>query len=181
MQTGNDRISNQFVCGRRASRALGHMGVVAALVLLPSCVFNSVKKLEPEAEHVTVVTDASRPIDCRVLGKINGSSHADDQKHAHQGAENELRNQAAKMKANFALIETDRNGPVGTTKQVEVFLTGKALACRTPEMEAEEEKRHEAELKAKEEKEQREAEEKERKEAEEKEKAASQTNSKGND
>jgi hypothetical protein len=145
--------------------------LAGAVLSLQACVFDSVGQLSPEAKSVTVVHETSRPIDCKVLGKINGSSHASKEKQAREGAENDFRNQAAKMKANYALIEQERSGPLGTTDQIDVFIGGKALFCRTPEMEAEEEKKHEQALKDKEEREQKEAEEKERKAQEEKEKS----------
>ncbi len=131
---------------------------------------NSVGQLTPEAKSVTVVSETSRPIDCKVLGKISGTSHTTGKKEAREGAENDFRNEAAKLKANYALIEQERSGPYGTTDQTDVFIGGKALFCRTPEMEAEEEKKREQALKEKEEREQKEAAEKERKEQEEKDK-----------
>lgn len=144
--------------------------LLASAFALQACIMESVPTLSPEAKNVTLVNETSRPIDCKVLGKINGSAHTDGEKQAHQGAEAEFRNQAAKMKANYALIEQERSGPYGTTTQTDVFISGKALFCRTQEMEAEEEKKREQALKEKEEREQKEAEEKQRKEQEEKEK-----------
>lgn len=143
---------------------------ISLAALLSACVFNSVAKLDPKAEGVVVVRETDKPTDCRYLGKIMGRSHADDEKQARQGAENDLRNQAAKLKANFALIESQRGGPVGTTSQREVVINGKALSCKTLEMQQAEEAKHEQELKEKEDREIREQAEKERKAEEEKEK-----------
>jgi hypothetical protein len=105
---------------------------------------------------------------CQVLGKISGTSRSDDEKEARQGAENDFRNHAAELKANFAFIEAERSGPVGTSSQHDVFIGGKALRCQTEEMEEAEEKQAKSE---REQKEQADA-EREQKEAEEKKQAA---------
>ncbi|MFZ5893190.1 MAG: DUF4156 domain-containing protein [Myxococcota bacterium] len=139
-------------------------------LLSAGCVFNSVTKLDPKASHVELVREHDKPTDCKFLAKITGTSHADNEKEARKGAENDLRNQTAKLKGNFALIENQRGGPVGTTSQREVVINGKALFCKTLEMQQEEDKKHEQELKEKEEREIREQAEKERKAEEEKEK-----------
>lgn len=153
-----------------------------AAVLLPSCLFNSVVKLKPEAEKVQLVPETEKPSECKFLGKITGSSHAEEEKDAKQGAENDFRNKAAALKANFAVVENVRGGRVGTTSQRDVVINGKAYACKTLEMqEKEEEKRQQAiaeeeereekeriakEAKAEEEKAKREQEEKDRAEKE---------------
>ncbi len=141
-------------------------------VLLPSCFFASVSKLSPEGKQVEVVRETTRPVNCEILEKINGTSRADDEKTAREGAENDFRNKAADLKANFALIEVERSQKVGTTSTREVFIGGKALFCRTLEMEAAEEKKREQAQAEKEEKERKAQEEKERKEQEEKDKKA---------
>jgi hypothetical protein len=138
------------------------------LTLFPGCVFDSVTKLEPEAEHITLVNEVDRPTNCKVLGKIQGSSRSSETKQARKGAENEFRNQALKLKANYALIENDRGGHVGTTTQQEVVLNGKALYCKTLEMETKEEEAKEKARVEKEEKERKAQEEKERKAEEDK-------------
>jgi hypothetical protein len=138
---------------------------------LPACLVNSVAKLNPEAKKVQIVHESDRPLSCKVLGKINGTSHAGDEKKARKGAENDFRNHAADLKANFALVEVERSGALGgTSSQREVFLGGKALFCRTEEMEEAEEKAQEEAQRKKEEEEQKAQEEKERKEQEAKEK-----------
>ena len=116
------------------------------------------------------VRETDKPVDCKFLGKITGKSHADDEKEARKGAENDLRNQAAKLKANYALVENQRGGPVGTTSQREVVINGKALFCQTLEMQQREDEKREKALKEKEEQEIKEQAEKERKAEEEKEK-----------
>ena len=71
------------------------------LVVLPGCLDN-VAVLEPKAESVKVVRETDKPLRCDVLGKISGTSRSDDEKAARKGAENDFRNHAAELKANFA-------------------------------------------------------------------------------
>src|SRR5512133_1911470 len=81
------------------------MSKIPPIILLafatPACLFNSVAKLDAEAKHVQLVSDTDRPSECKFLGKITATSHADDEKLARQGAENELRNRAAELHGNF--------------------------------------------------------------------------------
>lgn len=132
-------------------------------IVLPGCLANVVA-LEPKAESVKVVHERDKPLRCDGLGKITGQSRSSNEKEARQGAENDFRNHAAELKANFALIEAERSGPVGTSSQHDVFIGGKALRCQTEEMEEAEEKAAAAERDQKE----REGAEREQKEAEEK-------------
>lgn len=142
--------------------------LLGLIVLCQACIFDSVVKLDPAANKVEIVRDTTKPVDCDFKGKISGSSRSDDKKKARKGAENDFRNQAAELKANFALIEAEREGHVGTTTKREAFIGGKALYCRTLEMQQAEEARREQAIKDKEEREAKEAAEKERKEEEEK-------------
>jgi hypothetical protein len=135
--------------------------VVSAV--LSGC-FNNVAVLEPNAQSIKVVRETDKPLRCDVLGKISGTSRSDDQKEARTGAENDFRNHAAELKANFAFIEAERSGPVGTSSQHDVFIGGKALRCQTEEMEEAEEKKAAAEREQKD----KEAAEQAQKEAEEK-------------
>ena len=141
--------------------------LVVVSVVLPGC-FANVAVLEPKAAGIKVVHESDKPLRCQVLGKISGTSRSDDEKEARQGAENDFRNHAAELKANFAFIEAERSGPVGTSSQHDVFIGGKALRCQTEEMEEAEEKQAKSE---REQKEQANA-EREQKEAEEKKQAA---------
>jgi colicin import membrane protein len=149
-------------------------GVVAGLLcagVLGGCLFGKVVELDPEAENVKVVRESTKPLHCKSVANISGTSRSDDEKAARAGAENDFRNQAAKAKANFALIEVERDQRVGTSSTREVFLGGEALQCTTLEMEEAEEA---ARLKAEEEKvlrEQKEKEDAERKAEEDKAKA----------
>jgi hypothetical protein len=118
-------------------------------VLLPACLPNVVA-LEPRAERVKIVRETDKPLHCKVRGKITGTSRSSDPKEARTGAENDFRNQAAELKANFALIEAERGGAVGTGTQHDAFLGGKALFCQTEEMEEAQEKAEAAEREAKE-------------------------------
>ena len=132
-------------------------------IALPGC-FANVATLQPQAEAVKVVHESDKPLRCDVLGKITGESRSDDEKKARQGAENDFRNQAAALKANFAFIEAERSGPVGTSSQHDVFIGGKALHCQTEEMQDADDK---AAAAARDQKE-RDDSEREQKEAEEK-------------
>lgn len=132
-------------------------------LVLPGCLANVVA-LEPQAQGVKVVHESDKPLRCDVLGKITGQSRSDNEKEARQGAENDFRNHAAELKANFAFIEAERSGPVGTSSQHDAFIGGKALHCQTEEMEEAADK---AAAATREQKEKEEA-EREQKEAEEK-------------
>jgi Domain of unknown function (DUF4156) len=116
---------------------------------LTACL-SSVATLEPRAQNVKLVHETDRPLRCEVLGKINGVSESSDEKEARTGAENDFRNSAAALKANFAFVETERSSQLGTGSQRRVFLEGKALGCQTEEMEAEEEKAQAAQREEKE-------------------------------
>lgn len=138
-----------------------------ALLLMPflfcACL-PDVVGLKPNAANVKVVHETDKPLRCEVLGKINGMSRSPNEKEGHTGAENDFRNHAAELKANFALIEADRSGPVGTSSQRDYFIGGKALQCQTEEMEEAQEKQEAADRDARE----KAAEEQKQKEDEEK-------------
>jgi Domain of unknown function (DUF4156) len=139
--------------------------VVSALV--PACLSNTVA-LEPEAKSVTLVRESDRPLRCKVLGKITGTSRSADEPAAKAGAENDFRNHAAELKANFAVAENERGGLVGTSSQRDFFIGGKALLCQTEAMEDADDKAAE---KAKEQKEKEDA-DREQKAADEKQEAS---------
>jgi len=103
-------------------------------LLLPGCLSNVVA-LEPKAQSVTIVHETDKPLRCDVKGKISGTSRSTDKKEAETGAANDFRNHAAELKANFAFVEAERSGPVGTSSQQDVFIGGKALLCETEAME----------------------------------------------
>ncbi len=132
-------------------------------MVLPGCLPNVVA-LEPQAEGVQVVHESDKPLRCDVLGKITGESRSNDEKEAQKGAQNDLRNHALALNANFAFIETERSGPVGTSSQHDTFIAGKALHCQTEAMEDAQDK---AEASAREQKEKDEA-DRQQKEADEK-------------
>lgn len=136
-------------------------------VLLTGC-FGTVAKLQPAAKSVTVVRETDKPLHCEVLGKISGTSRSTDAKEARQGAENDFRNKAAELKGNFALIEAERGGQVGTGAEHDAYLGGRALFCQTEEMEEAQEKEEAA---AREQREKEAAERAEKEAAEKKEKA----------
>jgi len=86
-------------------------------------------KAQPGAMEVKVVRPDDKPFHCQVLGDIQGSSRAEDKDKARGGAENDLKNRTAALKGNYALVETDRSNPVGTSSYTETVLIGKALKC----------------------------------------------------
>lgn len=131
--------------------------------LLPGCLGNVVP-LQPKAQKVQIVHETDKPLHCEVLGKISGTSRSSDVKEARTGAENDFRNQAAELKGNFALIEAERGGQVGTGSLNDAYIGGKALLCQTEEMEEAKEK---ADAAAREQKDKEEA-ERQQKEADEK-------------
>jgi hypothetical protein len=144
-----------------------YRALFAVAVLLPACLSNNVA-LEPKAQGVTIVHETDRPLHCKVLDKISGTSRSSDEPSARRGAENDFRNHAAELDANFALVEAERGGPVGTGSLRDYFLGGKALLCQTEAMEEASEK---AEAAAREQKEKAET-ERQQKEADEKQEQA---------
>jgi Domain of unknown function (DUF4156) len=141
-------------------------------LLLPGC-FSNVVALEPKAEAVKIVHESDKPLRCDVKGKISGTSRSSDKKAAETGAQNDFRNHAAELKANYAFAEAQRSGPVGTSDQQDVFIGGKALLCQTEAMEEAADKAAAAasEQKEKEADEQKQKEDEEKKAAKEKKKA----------
>jgi hypothetical protein len=109
------------------------MHVVLSLLglgALCSCAYSEkIVKAEPTAVGVKVVRPDDKPFRCQVLGDIQGSSRAEDKDKARGGAENDLKNRTAALKGNYALVETDRSNPVGTSSYTETVLIGKALKC----------------------------------------------------
>jgi hypothetical protein len=132
--------------------------------LLPGCL-SSVVTLEPKAKSVTLVRESDRPLHCKFLGKINGTSRNSDEKVAREGAENDLRNQAADLNANFAVAEVERTSRVGTSTEQDAFVGGTAQLCQTEAMEDAQDK---ADAKAQEQKEKDDADLKEQEDADKK-------------
>jgi hypothetical protein len=122
---------------------------------ISACVFTGPVKLNPQGAKVEMVSETEKPSECNFLGKITGTSHDDDAKAAREGAENDLRNQTAALKGNFAVVENVRG-------ERDIVINGKAYECKTLDMQLAEEEKHQA---AVEEKEQREEKEKADREA----------------
>jgi len=103
---------------------------LVGLAALCSCSYSEkIVKAQPGAVEVKVVRADDKPFHCQVLGEIQGSSRAEDKDKARGGAENDLKNRTAALKGNYALVETDRSNPVGTSSYTETVLIGKALKC----------------------------------------------------
>ncbi|HMI89534.1 MAG TPA: DUF4156 domain-containing protein [Polyangiaceae bacterium] len=104
--------------------------LVVGLGAMCSCSYTEkIVKAQPGATEVKVVRPDDKPFHCQVLGDIQGTSRAEDKDKARGGAENDLKNRAAALKGNYALVETDRSNPVGSTSYTETVLIGKALKC----------------------------------------------------
>jgi len=116
-----------------------YRALLATSVLLTGC-FSNVVALQPKAQSVKLVHETDRPLHCDVKGKISGTSRSADAKEGRAGAENDFRNHAAELRGNFAFVDAERNGPVGTSSQKDYFLGGQALFCQTEEMEEADEK-----------------------------------------
>lgn len=110
------------------------IALVAVFVLcgLVGCVTENLVEARPEASKVTVVKDVDKPLHCRNLGDVNGRSRSQDTAKARAGAQNDFKNRAAALKANYALIEDENGGHVGTSAYTEVLIRGKALLCEEP-------------------------------------------------
>ncbi len=93
------------------------------------CVQANLVEVNSQGAGVKVVKEDERPFGCRVVGDVRGKSRSVDVDKARRGAENDLKNQAAKLKANYVVLEIDRSGHVGTSQYSDAFLGGKALRC----------------------------------------------------
>jgi Domain of unknown function (DUF4156) len=105
------------------------------------CVQESLVEVNPQGAAVKVVKEDERPFGCRVVGDVHGKSRSTDVDKARRGAENDLKNQAAKLKANYVVLEIDRSGHVGTSQYNDAFLGGKALRCEDREKEEKKEEK----------------------------------------
>jgi hypothetical protein len=105
------------------------VALMSTTVLYGCVVQENIVQVLPQAAAVKLVKEDDKPLRCKVLGEIHGTSRSQDQDKAHKGAENDIKNQAAALKANYALVEIDRSGNIGSTNYREAFLGGKALKC----------------------------------------------------
>jgi hypothetical protein len=152
---------------------------LAFALVLPGCLFNSVAKLEDQGKAVTVVPETEKPSECKFLGKLMGSSHSEDKNAAREGANNDFRNKAGALKANFAVVESEGGGRKGTSCQQEVVLNGKAYYCKTLDMQQAEEEQRQKAIDAKDQQAEKEQAEREAKEEEEKAKKEEKKGKKG--
>jgi len=107
--------------------------LLALSCALAGCVTESIVAAKPGASKVTIVTDVDKPFRCKTLADIHGTSRSNDEAKAKAGAQNDFKNNAAAFRANYALVEADNSGNVGTSTIKEVFIRGKALRCQEPE------------------------------------------------
>jgi hypothetical protein len=103
---------------------------------LGGCVTESIVQARPAASKVTIVNDTDKPFNCKVLADIHGESESSDEAKAKTGAQNDFKNKAAGFRANYAWVEAENSGNVGTSTIRRVFIRGKALRCPEPEKEA---------------------------------------------
>ena len=66
---------------------------------------------------------------CKNLGDVHGTSRSTDRDKARKGAEADLKNNAAALKANYVLVDAERTGLVGSSSHSETFMSGKAMKC----------------------------------------------------
>lgn len=112
------------------------------LILLAGCAAN---KPEPGSERI-IVTGAPAPKECRFLGQVSGNQGNfftggwTSNKNLEVGAMNSLRNEAAKIGANYVSLITNRAGQAGSgggdatgfgggSAQVTVVNIGNAYSC----------------------------------------------------
>ena len=86
------------------------VSLLGLFVVCQACLFRQRRQTRARGQRGRIVHDTTRPVDCDFKGKITGSSRSDDKKKARKGAENDFRNHAAELKANFALIEPSAKG-----------------------------------------------------------------------
>lgn len=113
--------------------------LLSVAILMSSC---ASLKLEPQAQLVQVTPNPPSK-DCRYVGQVIGNQGNfftgpwTSNKNLEQGAINDMRNQAAKLGANYIQIITTRagntgsyNGTSGDFSQTNVTYNGNAYFCR---------------------------------------------------
>ena len=96
---------------------------------LGACVTNNVVELKPQAAGVKIIHEEEKPFRCKDLGLVQGRSRSTKKEEAQRGAEADLKNNAAALKANYVVLDADRGGQVGSSSHVDHFMSGKALKC----------------------------------------------------
>jgi len=114
-----------------------------AITILSSALFGCVREniveVKPEASAIKVVREDDKPFRCKVLGDVHGTSRSPDRDKARKGAEADMKNHAAALKANYVVIARENAGNVGSTATSEAFIAGKALKCEEEKDEKEKE------------------------------------------
>jgi hypothetical protein len=93
------------------------------------CVTDHVVDVRPAAAAIKLVREDDKPFRCKVVGDVHGTSRSSDREKARKGAEADLKNHAASLKANYVVVQIDRAGFVGSTAVSDAFMSGKALKC----------------------------------------------------
>jgi hypothetical protein len=112
------------------------IALLALSCALGGCVTESIVQARPAASKVTIVNEVDKPFRCKTLADIHGTSRSTDEAKAKVGAQNDFKNQAAKFRANYAMVEAENSGNIGSSTMKEVFIRGKALRCEEPEKDA---------------------------------------------
>lgn len=103
--------------------------VITLLLGASSCVTENIAQVKPAAAAVKLVKQEDKPFHCKNLGDVHGTSRSTDRGKARKGAEADLMNNAAALKANYVVVEAERTGIVGSSSHSETFMAGKALKC----------------------------------------------------
>jgi hypothetical protein len=93
------------------------------------CVSESIVEIKPAGAAIKLVRQDERPFHCKDLGEVRGTSRSSDRDKARKGAEADLKNRAADLKANYVVVEKENTGNVGSTSTSDAFMAGKALRC----------------------------------------------------
>jgi uncharacterized protein YbjQ (UPF0145 family) len=97
--------------------------------LVFACVSENVVEVKPQAAAIKLVREDEKPFRCKVLGDVHGTSRSSDRDKARKGAEADMKNHAAALKANYVVVERENAGNVGSTATSDAFMSGKALKC----------------------------------------------------
>lgn len=103
--------------------------LTALSTVLFGCVTENIVEVRPAAAAVKLVREDDKPFRCKVVGDVHGTSRSSDREKARKGAEADLKNHAASLKANYVMVQIDRAGLVGSSSVSDAFMSGKALKC----------------------------------------------------
>ena len=105
------------------------LAITVLSTALFGCVRESIVEVKPAAANIKLVREDDKPFHCKVLGDVHGTSRSPDREKARKGAEADMKNHAAALKANYVVVDRENTGNVGTTTTSDAFMSGKALKC----------------------------------------------------